>query len=263
MPPPCVPGARPARPSNMIGMRPAMTSLSDTAAPAACTNDMFTLALSRNSSPVRCAWPPRLVAANSMPSLVLLASCDQLGDAVGRDVLVDARPRSAARRPCRSARTPCAGRPASCLPAGSAGRCRSRPASCRACSRPSRRAAAACAAISPPAPGRLMHHDLLLPHLRQLVGDDARHHVRAVAGGGGVMKVHRLVGIILRLRGRRSEPAPRLPRTNVIVDCFELMLFSLSIQVFARRVSYNTPVRLRKLRHETRTLEAGWLKATR
>ena len=58
----------------MIGMRPAITSLSDTAAPAACTNEMLALERSRNSSPVRCAWPPRLVAPNSMPSWVLLAS---------------------------------------------------------------------------------------------------------------------------------------------------------------------------------------------
>ena len=35
---------------------------------------MFTLPRSRNSSPVRCDWPPRLVAANSMPPGVLLTS---------------------------------------------------------------------------------------------------------------------------------------------------------------------------------------------
>ena len=74
MPPPWMPGCKPASPSNMIGMRPAITSLSDAAAPAACTNEMFALERSRNSSPVRCAWPPRLVAPNSMPPWVLLAS---------------------------------------------------------------------------------------------------------------------------------------------------------------------------------------------
>ena len=58
----------------MIGMRPATTSFTDTAAPAACTNEMLAFERSRNNSPVRCAWPPRLVAANSMPPWVLLAS---------------------------------------------------------------------------------------------------------------------------------------------------------------------------------------------
>ncbi len=58
----------------MIGMRPAMTSLSDTDAPAACTKEMLALERSRNSSPVRCDWPPRLVAPNSIPPGVLLAS---------------------------------------------------------------------------------------------------------------------------------------------------------------------------------------------
>ena len=57
----------------MIGMRPAITSLSDAAAPAAWTNEMLALDLSRNSSPVRCDCPPRLVAPNSMPCGVLLA----------------------------------------------------------------------------------------------------------------------------------------------------------------------------------------------
>ena len=45
------------------------------------------------------------------------------------------------------------------------------------------------------------HHDLLLPKLRQLVGDDTGHHVRAVAGGGRGDELHRLVGKILGLRG--------------------------------------------------------------
>jgi len=45
------------------------------------------------------------------------------------------------------------------------------------------------------------HHDLLLPKLCQLVGDDTGHHVRTVAGGGRGDELHRLVGIILGLRG--------------------------------------------------------------
>ena len=65
--PPLMAPPIPAIPSNMIGIRPVMTSLMEDAAPAACTKVMSRPVRMRNSSPVRCDCPPRFEAANSMP----------------------------------------------------------------------------------------------------------------------------------------------------------------------------------------------------
>jgi hypothetical protein len=51
------------------------------------------------------------------------------------------------------------------------------------------------------------HDDLLLPNLGQTIGDDARHHVRAVAGGSGRDERDGFGGVVLRTcrRARRHH----------------------------------------------------------
>ena len=186
----------------MIGMRPAITSFTVTAAPAACTNEMLAFERSRNSSPVRCAWPPRLVAPNSMPPCVLLASAISSATLLAGHVLVDAdRDRLLADHADRRERLHQVERhlaflldrqdvegrglrhveAVAVLLDGGGGLRRDQSAGA----------------------GAVEHHGLLLPHLRKLVGDDAPDHVGAVAGGGRRDEGDRLARIILRLRRQR------------------------------------------------------------
>ena len=85
----CVPGARPARPSNMIGMRPAMTSLTRRGAARRVNERHVRL----GALAEQFAGQMRLAAAigggEQHAARRLVGERDQLRDVVGRDVLVD------------------------------------------------------------------------------------------------------------------------------------------------------------------------------
>jgi hypothetical protein len=51
----------------------------------------------------------------------------------------------------------------------------------------------------PAGAGPVEHDDLLLPYLGQTIGDDARHHIRAVARGSGRDERDGFGGVVLRL----------------------------------------------------------------
>jgi hypothetical protein len=119
-----------------------MTSLIDTAAPAECTT---------------------AIGGGEQHSILgAVDELDQLGCAIGRDILVDAhRNRLLADYADGRERL---------LRQRGRGLGRDQSAGARA----------------------VDHHDLLLPKLCQLVGDDTGHHVRTVAGVGRCDELHRL-----------------------------------------------------------------------
>jgi hypothetical protein len=155
----------------MIGMRPAMTSLIDTAAPAECTT---------------------AIGGGEQHSILgAVDELDQLGCAIGRDILVDAhRNRLLADYADGRERLVQIDRHLVTLLDRQDGPGRSlrhvdRIAVLRQRGRGlGRDQSAGARAVD--------HHDLLLPKLCQLVGDDTGHHVRTVAGVGRCDELHRL-----------------------------------------------------------------------
>ena len=193
MPPPCRPGARPARPSNMIGMRPAITSLSDHRRARGVHERDIRLGAVAEQFAGQMRLAAAVGGAEQHAARRLVGERDQFRDVADRHVLVDGdRDRLLADHADRHERRLQVDRHLAFLldrqhGVGRGLRHVEGVAVLLDAGRGLRR-------DQPAGAGPVEDDDLLLPDLRQAVGDDARATSGLLPAAAGVMNVTGLVG---------------------------------------------------------------------